>query len=167
MAAIAAATPLSEAFRDSGPQFVQSPHHLIPIDFASLNHLPDSHAWSYSDNSHHSSSSSTVPVIDLLAPNAVELVGRACESWGMFQLINSGVPQGLISEVEEHARRLFSLPTEQKQKAMRAPDRATGYGAARISPFFTKLMWHEGFTIMGSAADHASRIWPHHYQEFW
>ena len=33
-------------------------------------------------------------------------------------------------------------------------------GSARISSFFPKLMWSEGFSIMGSPVEHASQLWP-------
>ncbi|TKY54923.1 Gibberellin 3-beta-dioxygenase 1 [Spatholobus suberectus] len=31
----------------------------------------------------------------------------------------------------------------------------------RISSYFSKLLWSEGFTIMGSPAEHATKLWPH------
>ncbi|KAJ1420185.1 Oxoglutarate/iron-dependent dioxygenase [Sesbania bispinosa] len=129
--------------------------------------LPDSHAWSLSNDdidyfsfNGEVGSSMTIPIIDLMDPNAMELIGHACEEWGAFQLKNHGIPLSLIEEVEEEAKSLFALPTEQKLKALRSPSGATGYGRARISQFFPKSMWHEGFTIMGSPYENAKKIWP-------
>ncbi|MFS7949704.1 putative non-hem dioxygenase domain, isopenicillin N synthase [Helianthus anomalus] len=85
----------------------------------------------------------------------------------MFQVINHGVPSELIKKVESESQRLFALPTHEKCKVLRSADRATGYGSARISPFFDKCMWHEGFTIMGSCVDDAKVLWPQYYQGFW
>ncbi|CAA3023317.1 gibberellin 3-beta-dioxygenase 1-like [Olea europaea var. sylvestris] len=164
---------LSEAYGDS-PLGLQ---HIIPLDFDSIHELPDSHIWSDHVNDHDSekythlkhapkNEESSVPIIDLSAPNVVELVGNACETWGMFHVINHGVSSILVNNVESHARQLFSLPTQHKLKALRAPGGATGYGVARISPFFSKLMWHEGFTIMGSTVEHAKELWPHGYEDF-
>ncbi|KAK4420041.1 Gibberellin 3-beta-dioxygenase 1 [Sesamum alatum] len=163
------ATSLSQAYRDTHLQ----PKHIIPLDFDTVHELPESHAWIQTDEFSRAAyqirvnqSPATVPVIDLRSPDVVELMGNACRRWGMFQVTNHDVPSSLVDDVVEHAQRLFSLPAELKLKALRSPSGATGYGVARISPFFSKLMWHEGFTIMGSAAEHAQQLWPHHYEEF-
>ncbi|KAI4316271.1 hypothetical protein L6164_024268 [Bauhinia variegata] len=161
---------LSEAYRDLSLPL----HHIIPLDFSSVGSLPDSHAWLQSDDedyrhrfsfnggscSGYDGAGLSIPVIDLLDPNATELIGLACENWGAFQLRNHGISRNLIEEVELEAKHLFALPTEQKVKALRSPGGATGYGRARISPFFPKYMWHEGFTIMGSPSGDAKKIWP-------
>ncbi|KAK4374750.1 hypothetical protein RND71_005427 [Anisodus tanguticus] len=55
---------------------------------------------------------------------------------------------------------------EQKLKASRSPEGVTGYGVARISSFFSKLMWSEGFTIVGSPIEHARQPWPKDYKKF-
>ncbi|XP_031407499.1 gibberellin 3-beta-dioxygenase 1-like isoform X2 [Punica granatum] len=94
------------------------------------------------------------------------MVGPACEAWGMFQVINHGISTTLIRDVESEARRFFSLPAKEKMKALRSPGGAAGYGVARITPFFNKFMWHEGFTIVGSPMDHAREVWPHGYRRF-
>ncbi|KAI3468287.1 hypothetical protein Pfo_024950 [Paulownia fortunei] len=160
------ATSLSEAYTDT---HLQS-KHIIPLDFHSIHDLPESHVWTQKDEKSayqiRVNEQSVPPVIDLRAPNVVELVGNACQRWGMFQVRNHEVPSSLVDDVEAHVRRLFGLPPERKLKALRSPSGATGYGVARISPFFSKLMWHEGFTIMGSAVEHAKQLWPHQYEEF-
>ncbi|KAF5934753.1 hypothetical protein HYC85_025882 [Camellia sinensis] len=56
---------------------------------------------------------------------------------------------------------------KQKLRAMRSPDGLTGYGVARIAPFFPKLMWSEGFSAVGSPEEHARQLWPHDYTTFW
>lgn len=160
---------LSEAYKDHPLHF----NHIIPLDFASVNgSLPDSHVWPESGDFSSSSedeeyNQSSVPVIDLRDPNASEHIRRACEAWGVFQLTNHGISEKLIEEVEQEAERFFGLPAQQKLKALRSPSGATGYGVARITPFFSKHMWHEGFTIMGSPLDHAREVWPQDHQRFW
>ncbi|KAL5071409.1 hypothetical protein RYX36_022296, partial [Vicia faba] len=157
-------TTLSEAYRDH-PLHLQ---HIIPLEFSSFRTLPDSHAWPQSndDNDHLTSNGSCIPIIDLKDPNAMEEIGLACEKWGAFQLKNHGIPLNLIEEVHEEAKRLFSLPSKEKIKALRSAGGATGYGRARISPFFPKFMWHEGFTIMGSPSNDVKEIWPNDYKYF-
>jgi gibberellin 3-beta-dioxygenase len=158
---------LSDAYRDHPLH----PNHIVPLDFSAVRTMPDSHVWqpesSVDDISFGELSSSLVPVIDLADANAPELIGQACETWGVFQLVNHGISLSHIEEVEHEAGRLFALPTEQKLKALRTPGGATGYGVARITPFFSKYMWHEGFTIIGSPADHVRELWPHDHERFW
>ncbi|MBA0604293.1 hypothetical protein Godav_016964 [Gossypium davidsonii] len=155
-------TTLAQVYREH-------PIHLrdiIPLDFNSIRSVPDSHVWPISDD-FSSDHQLMVPIIDLEDPNAVKLAGHACETWGAFQVINHGIHLNLLEEVESEARRLFSLPTQTKMKALREPAGATGYGLARISPFFPKCMWHEGFTIMDSPTDHARALWPTDNARFW
>lgn len=155
-------TTLSEVYREH-PVKVQE---ITPLDFDSIGTVPDSHAWPVSDG-FESNDWSSIPTIDLKDSNAAKLIGHACETFGAFQVVNHGIPINVFEEVEAEASRLFSLPTTQKLKALRSPGGATGYGLARISPFFDKYMWHEGFTIMGSPMDHARQLWPSDYRKFW
>nr|CAH69705.1 gibberellin 3-oxidase [Phaseolus coccineus] len=138
---------------------------IIPIDFSSSPAIPDSHSWS-EPNDNRISSDDPPPVIDLLDPKAKDLISLACQNSGAFQLTNHGIPLGVIQAAEEEVEHLFSLPTEQKMKALRTPDGATGYGRARISPFFPKGMWHEGFTIIGSISQDVKKIWPDDHARF-
>lgn len=156
---------LLEAYKDNPVQL----HHLIPLDFPSLSAVPESHVWPESHNLRPSPSGEnfSIPVVDLKDPNIADNIFSACQTWGIFQVTNHGLPSGLLEDVECEARRLFSLPVEQKRKVLRSPGGATGYGCARITPFFPKLMWHEGFTIMGCSVDHARVLWSHDYKRFW
>ncbi|KAJ7966117.1 Gibberellin 3-beta-dioxygenase [Quillaja saponaria] len=156
---------LSEAYRDHPLHL----HHIIPLDFSSAGTLPETHAWPELDDfatNGCSNGQKSIPVIDLKDPNAMEVIGIACEKWGVFELRNHEIPLNLIEEVDFQAKRFFALPSQNKLKALRSPGGATGYGVARISPFFSKYMWHEGFTIMGSPVDLAKRIWPNDYAPF-
>ncbi|KAF7814323.1 gibberellin 3-beta-dioxygenase 1-like [Senna tora] len=135
---------ISDVYK-SHPLFL---HHKNP-DLHSLQELPDSYAWAPSlEDSHHHHHGHTLspgddvvpPVIDLEDPNACVLIGHACKTWGVFQVVNHGVPGRLLDDVEFAGKSLFSLPPQQKLKAARSPDGAAGYGIARISSFFSKLM---------------------------
>ncbi|KAI3525091.1 hypothetical protein L1887_03763 [Cichorium endivia] len=155
-------TRLADAFK-AHPKMNQK--HL---DLTSIKELPESHAWLSLDGSpsYGSSSSEQVPVINLKDPNVMNFVGHACKTWGVFQVTNHGVPTYLLEEMEASGRKLFALPIQQKLKAARAPDGVSGYGVARISSFFPKLMWSEGFTIIGSPYEHARKLWPNSYSRF-
>ena len=110
-----------------------------------------------------------LPVVDLSDPHALTLVGDACKSWGVFQVINHDVPVGLLEAVEDVGRNLFALPSELKEKATRPPDGFSGFGQPRIAPFFYKQMRYEGFTILGSPLELVSKLWPEdeYCTKFW
>ncbi|XP_031256858.1 gibberellin 3-beta-dioxygenase 1-like [Pistacia vera] len=154
---------LSDAFR-SHPVHLR---HECP-DLTSLKELPDSYDWT---DQHYvipatngdSAISESIPVIDLNDPNALQLIGHACKTWGAFQVINHGIPTSLLDQAECTTRHLFSLPVEQKLKASRSPDALTGYGLSRSNSFFSKIMWSEVFTIIGSPLDHFRHLWPEDY----
>lgn len=68
-----------------------------------------------------------VPVIDLaslLEPSEVRTrelgvvrqIGKACEEWGFFQVINHGIPAELMEEVLETSRIFFEYPAQEKMK---------------------------------------------------
>ncbi|KAL2458709.1 Gibberellin 3-beta-dioxygenase 1 [Forsythia ovata] len=155
---------LSQAFR-SHP--FHHPHKNL--DLNSIKELPDSHAWTSVRDEHHSVEGCNVelvPIIDLNNKNAMELIGHASKTWGIFQLVNHNISKSLLEDIELAGKRLFSLPMQQKFKAGRSPDGASGYGVARISSFFPKLMWSEGFTVIGSPLEHARQLWPQDFQNF-
>ncbi|XP_062012488.1 gibberellin 3-beta-dioxygenase 3 [Rosa rugosa] len=134
--------------------------HIVPLDFNSIHTLPDSHTWDSSTD--HHPFTELVPIIDLLNPNAASLIQLASEQWGVFQVTNHGIPMNLIQEAELQARGLFELSRDQKLQALRSPvpESLTGYGRARISANFSKLMWSESFTMIGSPLEHAAQLWP-------
>ncbi|CAH9088526.1 unnamed protein product [Cuscuta europaea] len=153
---------------DNQPTFVQVHKQL---DLNAVKELPESHAWTTwsSDTSAAASTGESIPVIDLggAAKGTAELIGRACKTWGAFQVENHGISQDLLDRIESAGKSLFSLPLHQKLKAARSPvDGVSGYGVARISSFFPKGMWSEGFTIVGSPLEHARLLWPHDYTTF-
>ncbi|KAK6148919.1 hypothetical protein DH2020_016444 [Rehmannia glutinosa] len=144
-------------------------HHKF-LDLYSIKELPETHAWTSQLDDYPFSgdtcNTENVPIIDLNNENATELIGHACKTWGVFQIINHNITKNLLDEVELAGKGLFSLPMQQKLRAARQPDGVSGYGVARISSFFTKLMWSEGFTITGSPLEHARQLWPNDYHKF-
>ncbi|XP_042484313.1 gibberellin 3-beta-dioxygenase 1-like [Macadamia integrifolia] len=156
---------LADVYR-THPTHLQHNH----LDFESVHEVPESHAWppldDYPSRDSYGTTTESVPVIDLSDPKAVRLMGHACKTWGVFQVTNHGIPMRLLNDVESESRRLFSLPVPQKLKAARLPDGISGYGIARISSFFPKRMWSEGFTILGSPSEHARQLWPKDFNNF-
>ncbi|CAJ1951211.1 unnamed protein product [Sphenostylis stenocarpa] len=167
---------LSEAFRGH-PVYLHHKH----LDFTTLQEqLPDSYAWTQPDADHaahyyhltsypsndHNDDTKGVPVIDLNHPNAPNLIGHACKTWGVFQVVNHGIPMNLFTDIQRACLALFSLPLHQKLKAARSPDGVSGYGRARISSFFPKLMWSECFTILDSPLNLFLQLWPQDYDKY-
>ncbi|PPS12318.1 hypothetical protein GOBAR_AA08326 [Gossypium barbadense] len=145
----------SDAFRAHPQQQLKHP------DFTSLHELPDSYAWNQRDDpSPETFATESVPLVDLNDSNALQVIGHACKTWGIFQVTNHGISTSLLDMVEHTCRSLFSLPVHQKLKAARSPDGVSGYGFARISSFFSKLMWSQGFTIVGPPDEHFCQLWP-------
>ncbi|CAL5189459.1 unnamed protein product [Lathyrus oleraceus] len=71
-----------------------------------------------------------IPIIDLSETsqeNLVSKIGKACEKWGFFQVINHGVPSDLIIKVDNEAKKFFELSMEEKKKLKRDACNATGY----------------------------------------
>lgn len=159
---------VSESFKNNPLHF----KHIIPLDFNTTLTLPDSHTWPLSldrqpiDSLTHVQHEA-VPVVDLTNPQAITLIRQACEKWGVFQVTNHAIPIKLLDEIEFQTKRLFALPPNQKLLAVRSPEDCTGYGLPRISTFFSKFMWSEGFTVMGSPVYHACQLWPHDHINFW
>ncbi|KAI4356249.1 hypothetical protein L6164_000283 [Bauhinia variegata] len=137
-------------------------NHIIPLDFNGVHEIPESHEWTISTEHPivDPVTCDSLPLIDLSDPNALSLIRKACEEWGAFQVINHGIPLNLFEEVELQTRRLFSLPTHQKLTILRSPDSITGYGMPHIQTFFPKLMWSEGFQLIGYPMEYASQLWP-------
>ncbi|KAJ0076121.1 hypothetical protein Patl1_34381 [Pistacia atlantica] len=132
-------------------------HHEY-LDLTSLKELPDSYDWTDELNmipattgGGNSAISEAMPVIDFNDPDALQLIGHACKTWGAFQVVNHGIPSSLLDQTECTSRDLFSLPIEQKLKASRSPDAISGYGLIRMKSLKNtskkmkrlaeKLMW--------------------------
>ncbi|BBG96788.1 gibberellin 3-oxidase 1 [Prunus dulcis] len=138
----------------------------VPDDFNSLHEIPEEYAWT-NLNENPSLDSDSVPIIDLNDPNASQLISHACRTWGVFQLINHGVPNNVVEDMESVAQSLFSLPAEQKLKVARGPGGISGYGPLLISAFWDKKLWSECFTILGSPLEHYAKLWPQGYTKNW
>ncbi|KAL9235376.1 hypothetical protein vseg_010138 [Gypsophila vaccaria] len=56
----------------------------------------------------------TLPIIDMQCLDLVNL-DRACRDWGIFRLVNHGVPTNLFESLQELARKVFDLSYQLKQ----------------------------------------------------
>ncbi|XP_023644528.1 probable flavonol synthase 6 [Capsella rubella] len=81
----------------------------------------------------------TIPIIDLSDPND-ELVThklvKASEEWGVFQVVNHGIPVYLMQQLRELGRQFFELPESEKESVTRPAD------SQDIEGYFTKNPKH-------------------------
>nr|QDY98367.1 flavonol synthase [Apocynum venetum] len=75
-----------------------------------------------------------VPVIDLNDPdekNIVHLMSEASKEWGIFQVVNHGIPQDVITKLQQVGKEFFELPQEEKEEIAKTPGSKSleGYGS--------------------------------------
>ncbi|KAJ4953139.1 hypothetical protein NE237_029971 [Protea cynaroides] len=73
-----------------------------------------------------------LPCIDLQHLNPEE-IGKACRNWGMFRLVNHGIPIELGTQLQEQLMKVFSLPFEDKQAGLQSPI-TYFWGTAALTP---------------------------------
>ncbi|KAF5468396.1 hypothetical protein F2P56_012548 [Juglans regia] len=109
----------SEVSFDSYPLvFRQLKQHTQNFDtVGAINQVPDS---------------DPIPVIDLQCLDLDQL-GEVSRYWGLFRFVNHGVPPTLLSQLQDDAKNLFSLPFETKQAIFSSPLSYFG-GTAVLTP---------------------------------
>ncbi|KAM0860432.1 hypothetical protein ACQ4PT_046559 [Festuca glaucescens] len=142
------------------------------FDFLAVKCVPESYVWTEQKDYPvvpESARHDVVPVIDMAdgTDSAIAAVERAVEEWGGFLLVGHNVPIELLVRVEEQIKCLLARPAPEKERAARSGGFKNGYGVPPYAPYFSKLMWSEGYTF--SAADVRSefrRIWPNDGNEY-
>ncbi|KAK7399794.1 hypothetical protein VNO78_10986 [Psophocarpus tetragonolobus] len=71
-----------------------------------------------------------VPEVDLTHSQAKTMIVKACQEFGLFKLVNHGVPLELMTRLENQALNFFMQPQSVKDKA--TPPDPYGYGSKRI-----------------------------------
>jgi flavonol synthase len=105
-----------------------------------------------------------IPVIDMSSNNAGSLMVQASMEWGIFQVVNHGVPASAMSELQRVGREFFALPQEEKQRHAIDPSsgKAEGYGSTLKRDIPGGMMTWSEFLFHNlappSAVDHA--VWP-------
>lgn len=93
-------------------------------------------------------------------------VRKACEEWGCFAVVNHGVKEEIIHEMESAARDCFALPKESKQKNI-FPRKDFNYIAD-----VPALPFYESLGVPGApdpAAIHkfSNQLWPQGNPQIW
>ncbi|KAH9320995.1 hypothetical protein KI387_015634 [Taxus chinensis] len=108
-----------------------------------------------------SSPSARVPLIDLsnlgqdvtahLRAKTVAEIGNAAEEWGLFIVVNHGVPEQLIRRLQEAGKEFFELPQEEKERHANQAEEGTlkeGYGTKLAHNIDGKLGWNDYYFHM-------------------
>ncbi|KAL0453441.1 UNVERIFIED_CONTAM: putative flavonol synthase 6, partial [Sesamum latifolium] len=112
------------------------------------------HGEHYSPNPESDSDSeSEIPVVDL--GSSSENLSKICREWGMFRLVNHGVPMELLTRLHEHANKLFSLDFESKQALITtpilyfwgSPALTMSGNVQQTGPCADSLNWLEGLNV--------------------
>ncbi|EEF48357.1 flavonol synthase/flavanone 3-hydroxylase [Ricinus communis] len=72
-----------------------------------------------------------VPVINLNDPDQEKvkrLIVEASKEWGMFQIIDHGIPSEIISKLQSVGKEFFELPQQEKEVYAKKPGGKEGYG---------------------------------------
>lgn len=97
-----------------------------------------------------------IPTIDLSNPdqhNLAKLIAEASQEWGIFQVVNHGIPNELISKLQSVGKEFFELPQQEKEKYAKPPGSKSyeGYGTKLRKDAQGKKGW----------VDHLfHKIWP-------
>ncbi|KAI5408675.1 hypothetical protein KIW84_054492 [Lathyrus oleraceus] len=97
--------------------------------------------------------SDPVPTIDLKYLNHKNL-DEACKEWGLFRLVNHGIPLTLMEQLQDVTIQVFSLSFESKQEACNECPITYFWGTPALTPSGKALSngtqninWVEGFDV--------------------
>ncbi|KAK9190408.1 hypothetical protein WN943_019013 [Citrus x changshan-huyou] len=114
----------------------------------------------------HNGTVSEIPTIDLNDPDQERLTGaiaEASQEWGIFQVINHGIPSELINKLQGVGREFFELPQEEKEAYARPRDAKDieGYGTRLQKEAEEKKSWVDHiFHRIWPPASRNYRFWP-------
>ncbi|KAJ7546650.1 hypothetical protein O6H91_08G049000 [Diphasiastrum complanatum] len=91
-----------------------------------------------------------IPIIDMSKvdgderPTVIQELRRACEEWGIFQVINHDFPESSMQSMMEMAHQFFELPAEKKMQFYRSdPSSGTRYGISYNADKEAILDWRD------------------------
>lgn len=96
-----------------------------------------------------------IPVIDLHCLSDVvdgennddevlRKLDEACREWGIFRLVNHGVPAALMEELEDLTKRLFSMSFETRKASCEGSPASYFWGTPALTPLGTALYGGHG-----------------------
>uniref|UniRef100_A0ACD5ZB19 Uncharacterized protein n=1 Tax=Avena sativa TaxID=4498 RepID=A0ACD5ZB19_AVESA len=103
-----------------------------------------------------------IPVIDMSLSCYGARMAEAAREWGIFQVVNHGVPPSAVSELQRVGREFFALPQAEKQRYAMDPSsgKTEGYGSTMQrggnQKTWADFLFHN--IAPPSAVNHA--VWP-------
>ena len=87
-----------------------------------------------------------IPVVDLSDTDrdrVVKAITGAAQEWGIFQVLNHGIPVEVIKELQRVGKEFFELPQEEKEVYATVPDSGSfeGYGTKLQKDLEGKKAW--------------------------
>ncbi|KAL8122466.1 protein LATERAL BRANCHING OXIDOREDUCTASE 1-like [Apium graveolens] len=125
-------------------------HDVQELMQANEPHVPERFIRNKVETQASATTASNIPVVDLsklLNGDETEFqsemlkLSASCEEWGFFQVINHGIDEEVLSDIEKVAMEFFMLPAEEKRKRPIAPGMIQGYGQAFVFSEEQKLDW--------------------------
>ncbi|TVU28657.1 hypothetical protein EJB05_20184, partial [Eragrostis curvula] len=103
------------------------------------------------------------PVIDMSEPGCGARMAEAARDWGLFQVVNHGVPAAAVAELQRVGRAFFALPQAEKEQYAMDPasGRIEGYGTKLQRDLDGKKTWNDFFfhvVAPPAMVDHG--VWP-------
>ncbi|XP_031495748.1 flavonol synthase/flavanone 3-hydroxylase [Nymphaea colorata] len=91
-----------------------------------------------------------IPTVDLSDPDygqVLQKMVKASKEWGIFQLVNHGIPEEVIRKLQAVGKEFFELPQEEKEAYARDPNSGSleGYGTRLQKDFDGKKSWVDFF----------------------
>ncbi|EXC10043.1 hypothetical protein L484_004728 [Morus notabilis] len=106
----------------------------------------------------------SIPVIDFSKwddPNVADAIFEAATKYGFFQIVNHGVPNKVVADLEAAVHRFFDLPTEEKREYARdSPSESVRYGTSFSPRAEQVLEWKDYFIMLYVSEDQAFASWP-------
>ncbi|KAJ4830996.1 hypothetical protein Tsubulata_036322 [Turnera subulata] len=116
---------MSEVGPESYPPVFRHQPSTTQTQTQNPDHLPD-------DTTRETQDFDDVPLIDLQSLD-LEKLDEACKDWGIFRLVNHGIPHTLLTQLQERARDVFSLPFEAKRSLFSGPLVSYFWGTPALS----------------------------------
>ena len=90
------------------------------------------------------------PVIDMSDPGFGARMAVAAREWGLFQVVNHGVPSAAVAELQRVGRAFFALPREEKERYAMDPasGKIEGYGTKLQRDLEGKKTWNDFFHVV-------------------
>lgn len=91
----------------------------------------------------------------------------ACKEWGIFQLINHGVSDESLRNMNKQTQEFFDLPLKEKKRWAQKPGSLEGYGQAFVTSKEQKLEWNDMIFLKAlPIEDRNLEIWPENPPKF-